>query len=147
MDPCLLLQIADKVGHLSKDPSTQVGCLLLDRARPSIIGVGWNSFPDGVDDTIPERWFRPGKYRFVTHAESNAIAKAAKNGIRLDGAMCVISLFPCTDCAKALIQAGVKKIVTRRPDVDHPKWGADWESATSLLREAGVELFFADGIT
>ncbi len=140
MDATSLLRVARTIGSLSKDRSTKVGCLLLDRAGTGVLSMGWNAFPDGVNDNIPERWQRPSKYCYVTHAEINAIAKAARNGVRLDGATCIITLFPCADCAKALIQSGIRRIVTTRPNVDDPKWGEDWRCASELLKEANVEL-------
>lgn len=138
-----LQQLALSIGNtMSKDPNTKVACLLLDGETSNPLSIGWNSFPDGVDDSKPERWHRPSKYRFVCHAETNAIAKAARNGIRLQGASCIIPIHPCTDCAKALIQAGIKKVMTQRPDFDHVNWGDDWRFAVTLLREAGVAVTY-----
>lgn len=138
-----LQQLAVSIGNMmSRDPHSKVGCLLVDGETSDLLSAGWNSFPAGVDDSLPERWGRPSKYRFVVHAEVNAIAKAARNGIRLQGSTCIVQIHPCTNCAKALTQAGVKKVLTPRPDFDHPTWGADWQFAVDLLKEAGVTVSY-----
>lgn len=96
----------------SKDPSTQVGaCIVSDDNR--ILSTGYNGFPQGCsDDTFP--WNRDAglgetKYNFVVHAELNAILNAG--GKSLVGSRIFVSLFPCHECAKAIIQSGVKEVV------------------------------------
>ena len=96
----------------SKDPSTQVGaCIVSDDNR--ILSTGYNGFPQGCsDDAFP--WNRDAdlgetKYNFVVHAELNAILNAG--GKSLVGSRIFVSLFPCHECAKAIIQSGVKEVV------------------------------------
>ncbi len=95
----------------SKDPSTQVGACIVN-AEKRIVGVGYNGFPMGCnDDELP--WDREGdfletKYPFVCHAELNAILNS--NG-SLRGSTLYVALFPCNECAKAIIQAGITEIV------------------------------------
>lgn len=97
----------------SKDPNTQVGACIVSEDK-KIIGVGYNGFPLGCsDDDLP--WAREGdwlntKYPFVCHAELNAILNS-NNSASLKGATLYVALFPCNECAKAVIQAGIKKIV------------------------------------
>ena len=97
----------------SKDPNTQVGACIVSSDK-KIIGVGYNGFPSGCsDDDLP--WEREGewldtKYPFVCHAELNAILNC-NNASLLKGATLYVALFPCNECAKAVIQAGIKKIV------------------------------------
>ena len=94
----------------SKDPSTQVGCCIVSDAN-IILSTGYNGFPYGCsDDEYP--WAREGedtKYPFVVHAELNAILNS--NGKSLSGAKLYVSLFPCNECAKAIIQSGIREIV------------------------------------
>lgn len=96
----------------SKDPSTQVGACIVD-AENHILSTGYNGFPCGCsDDEFP--WEREGcscetKYPYVVHAELNAILNA--HGNTLSGAKLYVSLFPCNECAKAIIQSGIKEIV------------------------------------
>ena len=96
----------------SKDPNTQVGaCIVDDQNR--ILSTGYNGFPQGCsDDEFP--WAREGaegetKYQFVVHAELNAILNS--RGKNLTGSKLYVGLFPCNECAKAIIQSGVKEVV------------------------------------
>lgn len=97
----------------SKDPSTQVGaCIVSDENK--IMSVGYNGFPRGCsDDEFP--WERAAensndtKYPFVCHAELNAILNAGGQDLR--GARIFVALFPCNECAKAIIQSGIKEVV------------------------------------
>ena len=95
----------------SKDPNTQVGaCIVSDENK--ILSVGYNGMPTGCsDDEIP--WEREGdlldtKYPYVCHAELNAILNS---GSSLRGSRLYVTLFPCNECAKALIQAGIKEVI------------------------------------
>ena len=95
----------------SKDPNTQVGaCIVNDRNR--IMSVGYNGFPSGCDDDeFP--WEREGsafntKYAYVCHAELNAILNASGD---LRGCKVYVALFPCNECAKALIQSGISQVI------------------------------------
>ena len=96
----------------SKDPNTQVGACIVN-SEHRIVGVGYNGFPAGCgDDALP--WDREGeyldtKYPFVVHAELNAILNY--RGGSLEGAKLYVSLFPCNECAKAIIQSGIKTVI------------------------------------
>ncbi len=104
--------VAALAGMRSKDPNTQVGaCIVSDENK--ILSMGYNGFPRGCqDDEFP--WEREGdmletKYAFVTHSELNAILNY--RGGSLEGTKLYVSLFPCNECAKAIIQAGIKTVV------------------------------------
>ena len=104
--------IAILSSYRSKDPSTQVGaCIVNDRNK--IMSVGYNGFPIGCsDDQFP--WEREGdaydtKYPYVCHAELNAILNNA--GANLSGCRIYVALFPCNECAKAIIQSGIREVV------------------------------------
>ncbi|MBQ7225084.1 MAG: dCMP deaminase family protein [Clostridia bacterium] len=96
----------------SKDPNTQVGACIVDNEN-RILSTGYNGFPSGCsDDEFP--WERQGsfcdtKYPFVVHAELNAILNA--RGKNLTGAKIFVALFPCNECAKAIIQSGIKEVI------------------------------------
>ena len=102
--------VAKLAAHRSKDPSTQVGACIVSQDN-IIISTGYNGMPKGCsDDEFP--WDREGeqtKYPFVVHAELNAILNA--NGRDLRGSRVYVALFPCNECAKAIIQSGVKEVV------------------------------------
>ncbi len=97
----------------SKDPNTQVGACIVN-AKKRIIGIGYNGFPTGCsDDELP--WDRQGdflntKYPYVCHAEMNAITNSS-NKPDLDGASLYVSLFPCNECAKLMVQVGIREVV------------------------------------
>ena len=96
----------------SKDPSTQVGACIVDGDN-KVVGIGYNGFPIGCsDDNLP--WERQAenqnqtKYPYVVHAEANAILNSTKD---LHGARIYVDLFPCNECAKLIIQSGIKEVV------------------------------------
>lgn len=122
----------------SKDPNTQVGACIVNQDR-KIVGTGYNGFPIGCsDDELP--WGREGnplqtKYPFVCHAELNAILNSISRDLR-DCTLYVV-MFPCNECAKAIIQSGIKEIIYRDnkyPDSDSVK------ASTMMLRQAGVKV-------
>ena len=102
--------IALLASQRSKDPNTQVGCCIVDDNNV-ILTTGYNGFPKGCsDDEFP--WDREGentKYHFVVHAELNAILNAS--GKDLHGAKLYVAIFPCNECAKAIIQSGIREIL------------------------------------
>ena len=121
----------------SKDPSTQVGAVIVD-AEHKVVGIGYNGLPIGCsDDEFP--WDREGgmletKYAFVVHAELNAILNSTRD---LHGCTLYVSLFPCNECAKAIIQSGIRRIVYE----DDKYAEADNVIASKrMLNAAGVEL-------
>ncbi len=104
--------VAKLSGQRSKDPNTQVGSCIVS-ANNKILSMGYNGLPIGCsDDEFP--WAREGdeldtKYLFVTHSELNAILNY--RGGSLDGSKLYVTLFPCNECAKAIIQAGIRTVV------------------------------------
>lgn len=123
----------------SKDPNTQVGaCIVNDDNR--IVSVGYNGFPRGCSDEVFP-WERKAdnqndtKYPFVCHAELNAILNS--NGIGVKGSRIYVALFPCNECAKAIIQAGIKEIIyisDKYADTDNNR------ASRRMLAAAGVKL-------
>ena len=96
----------------SKDPSTQVGACIVSNEN-KILSVGYNGMPRNCDDDIYP-WEREGesldtKYMFVCHAELNAILNYSGSNLR--GSKVYVTLFPCNECAKALIQSGVSEVI------------------------------------
>lgn len=121
----------------SKDPSTKVGCIILN-TDGNVISECCNSMPFGIDGEVEERWQRPLKYKFVEHAERNCLYDCCKRGEKTDGATAIITSFCCGDCARGLIQAGIKTIVSPSPDLTHERWGNEWTLAMALLKEANI---------
>lgn len=104
---------AAAVATRSKDPSTQVGCVIVDDDN-SIISTGYNGMPPHMKET-KEIWERPVKYDFVVHAETNAVALAAKSGRSLAGSTVYITHMPCSSCMKLLISSGVRRVICGAP--------------------------------
>jgi dCMP deaminase len=124
----------------SRDPRTKVGCILVSDDRLRIISKDCNNFARGIDDSIEARW--AAKYKYVVHAEIDAITDAARRGVATQDAICIQTLFPCANCCLALIQVGISSLVTREPNLGDLKWGQEWCLAQSMLKEAGVDIIF-----
>jgi dCMP deaminase len=144
------ISMANLVKQKSKDPSTQVGVVVVGRDR-EIISTGFNGFPRGVNDDFEERWERPEKYEWVSHAEENAVLQAARLGISLQGATMVFDFepFPCARCANAIIQSGIKYLVGVNKKFEgkgnnNSGWGKSCEIAVQKLIEAGVTIIIVD---
>jgi dCMP deaminase len=107
------MAVAQLSAQRSKDPNSQIGACIVN-TRKRIIGIGYNGFPSGCSDDELS-WGREGafldtKYPYVCHAEMNAIANAS-NKPELEGATIYVSLFPCNECAKLVVQVGIQEIV------------------------------------
>lgn len=104
------LNICQAVAMRSKDPNTQIGCVVVGPAH-EIRTTGYNSFPRGIRDDVPERLARPAKYLWIEHAERNAICNAARAGTPTEGCTVYVEIMPCMDCARAIVQAGIRNVV------------------------------------
>ena len=107
------LSICKVVASRSKDPNTQIGCVIVGPAH-EIRTTGYNSFPRGIKDDVPGRLERPAKYLWIEHAERNAICNAARCGTPLEGCTIYVEIMPCMDCARAIVQAGIREVVVSR---------------------------------
>ncbi len=123
-------------GMRSKDPHTQVGACIVSQDN-KILSMGYNGFPNGVsDDEFP--WNRDGdplenKYFYTTHSELNAILNY--RGGTLEGSKLYVSLFPCNECAKAIIQSGIREIIY---DSDKYSLAPSTIASKRMLDAAGV---------
>ena len=134
--------LAEEIGSWSKDPSTSVGAIAVDPVRRKILATGYNGFPRGIADT-PERLNnRDEKYKLIVHGEMNCIYNAALNGTSLDGAdMYVHGLPVCSDCAKGIIQIGIKRVFTCYPESIADRWRESAQLTSDMFQEAGVEYY------
>lgn len=132
------LAIAESVAKWSKDPSTKVGAVVIG-SKGQILSQGFNGFPRGIDDR-PERYNnKETKYELVVHAEMNAIYNATYNGVSLDGStMFVSGLLVCHECAKAIIQVGVTRVVAQCEEIK-PNWQNSIDITKGLFEEASIE--------
>ncbi len=139
------LELTALIASWSKDRSTQVGSVIIGGGN-QILTTGYNGFPRGVNDNIDSRYERPVKYRYTEHAERNAIYNAARYGIRLAGTTIYTPYYPCTDCARGIIQAGITTVVIPEMlDGDKQedllsRWGDDFMISRVMLLEAGVDI-------
>lgn len=135
------LRSAYRLARSSPDPSTQNAAILLDPVSLELVSTGFNAFPEGVQYS-DERWERPAKYDFIEHAERNSIFRAAKRGLQTGGTIMVCPWAACSDCARAIVCAGVKKLVRHKDASDRSpeRWIESIKVADTILHEGGVEI-------
>jgi len=125
------VEIADVVRTKSKDKHTKVGAIIVGEDN-EIVSTGYNSFPRGLNDNLSERFERPEKYYWMSHAEENAIVNAARIGVSTKNCkMFIVGGFPCTSCARKIINAGIKEIYVPSPSKDELKNKQKWDEETS----------------
>ena len=125
----------------SKDPNTQVGACVVDQDN-KVVTIGYNGMPRGINDSLVpwarEGGFKETKYAYVVHAELNAILNSPRS---LKDCTLYVSLFPCNECAKAIIQSGIKKVVYESDKYN----GTDGNIVSKkMLTLAGIELVKLD---
>jgi dCMP deaminase len=130
-------ELALHVASWSKDKSTKVGAIIVDDDR-NPLAIGYNGFPRKCRDDVEERYERPLKYKWTEHAERNAIYTAARNGVRIEGATMYLFWFPCVDCARGIIQSGIREIYCDEPNFQDERWGEDFKISDQMFKEAGI---------
>ena len=139
------MEVADLVATWSKDTSTKVGAIVVGPDR-EIRSTGYNGIVRGVSDEIPERLERPTKYDFTEHAERNAVYNACLIGASLKGCVIYVTAMPCPDCARAIIQSGIKMVVTRKVKIDENSPVGTWRDklvySEQMFTEAGIECLY-----
>ena len=134
------MKMAEVSKTKSKDRSTQVGAVVVGDGN-SVLSIGYNGFPRGVDDDVESRHERPAKYLYSEHAERNAIYSAARNGVRLLGSTMYVTCggVPCADCSRAIIQAGISKVIVMEGKFEGKgSWDESCAAGKEMLEEAGV---------
>ena len=134
------MAIAETVAQLSKDSSTKVGAIILGQGGTEIRSLGYNGAPRGsTADTDGRCQTRPEKYFWVSHAEQNAIVNAARVGTPLAGGIMLVTHPPCMDCARAIVQAGIKEVYWLAPTSDFlERWREHLARVLKLFAECGV---------
>lgn len=132
------------VAKKSKDPSSKLGAVLVKDNR--VIGSGYNGFPIGVNDLLERYNNRELKYKFVVHAEHNAILSCARFGISSMGSVLYTQGIPCQECTKAIVQGGIEKVIIHKqwPDMKHSKWQESVEISKQMLKETEIQLEILD---
>lgn len=134
------LEDATRAAGRSRDPSTKVGCIIVDDLN-RVVSTGYNGFPRGVKDD--ERLNnRDIKYKIILHAEENAVLNAERS---VRGFTAYASVSPCAKCTAILIQVGIKRIVTKTPSKDIAvRYKESFDLAKDIMKEAGVEFVVID---
>lgn len=133
-----LMDLAAQAALKSPNRVRQVGAAILTCDGGEAIAA-CNTFPKGVADL---EWRHEGDGRFVwmEHAERNAIFAAARVGRALAGATLATTFFPCIDCARAIVQSGIVRLLSPEPALDDPIWGASFVRSRVIIEEGGVEM-------
>lgn len=133
------MRLAQEMSARSKDTSTKVGAVVISPTG-EVLSSGYNGFPRGVNDNVPTRQVRPTKYDFVVHAEVNALLNAGRSGTKVSGGILYVTMPPCTNCAGAVIQAGINEVIYLEPDVQKqiPGWRDKLQYSFEMFDEAGI---------
>ena len=139
------LRLAAEVATWSKDPNTQVGAVVVG-SKGQILSQGYNGFPRGISDSNKRLTDRDVKLSLIVHAEMNAIFNATYSGVSLDGSTIFIHGLPaCSECAKGIIQVGIRKVVVSKQCIEaRPHWNDSWNKSKAMFAEAGVAIFVID---
>lgn len=131
------LDLAKEISSWSKDPSTKVGAVAIGN-KGHVLSQGYNGFPRGIEDNEEILLNREAKYKLMVHAEQNCIYNATYNGISLkNSSLYVYGLQICNECAKAIIQVGISRVVMDKQQQED-RWKESMESAQKLFKESGV---------
>tara|TARA_A100001515_G_scaffold139535_1_gene134297 strand:- start:838 stop:1281 length:444 start_codon:yes stop_codon:yes gene_type:complete len=134
------MELARQVASWSKDPSTQCGAVIIGKDG-QVISQGYNGFPRIMRDDDAFYEDRPTKYKRIIHAEMNAIYNAALNGVSpKDATIYIHGLQCCHECAKAIIQCGIQKVVMLKSD--NERWSESCSEARSYFEEVCMEVIY-----
>tara|TARA_R110002167_G_scaffold280433_1_gene486032 strand:+ start:641 stop:1078 length:438 start_codon:yes stop_codon:yes gene_type:complete len=130
------LEMAELISTWSKDPSTKVGSVIVDEER-RVLSMGYNGFPRGVDDDWKRYQDKDSKRMLVVHAELNAILTARH---AFGASTLYVTAPPCCECAKAIIQAGIIRVVWSISDGLSVHWAESCAAARTMFDESGVDV-------
>lgn len=132
------LNLAKEVSTWSKDPSRKIGAVAVGD-KGQILAQGYNGFPRGISDSDERYNDRSVKYKYVVHAELNVIYNATFNGVSLDRAKLFVYGLPvCSECAKGIIQVGIKSVVMRTDEKIPDNWNDSYHDSSSMFDETGI---------
>lgn len=130
------------IASKSKDANTHCASIIVGEDN-EIRSTGYNSFPRGLRDDLPERQERPEKYFWIEHGERNAIYNAARCGTALKGCKIYVTGIPCMDCARAIIQSGIVEVIVdnsaENPFNKNGRWTEQMKKTLQMFEECGVK--------
>lgn len=148
----LFMSMAMLFSMRSPDTSTRVGCVVADQDN-NVVSLGYNGWPRGVKsfETDDIRFQKPEKRMWMEHAERNAIYNACRNGTPLNDCKLYVTLFPCTDCVRGIVQVGIQRVIYHGQSTQLMKnmknmkqnlqqWNTSYEVSMRMFSEAGVEV-------
>ena len=134
--------LCDHVASWSEDPHFHVGCVVVAPTGNVIRALGYNGLPRGVAAEDDHRFDRESgeKFYWFEHAERNAIYNAARTGTPVDRCTIYINRFPCSDCARAIIQSGITRVVCPKKPARDGKLDHSFDVSETMLTEARIDL-------
>ena len=133
------ISLAKEIASWSKDPRTKVGAVVVGK-EGQILSQGYNGFPRGIEDNPERLENREVKLKYVVHAEMNCIYNASLSGMSLkDSDLFVYGLPVCSECAKGVIQVGVKRVFMCYPGEIDDKWRDSFSTTQEMFFESGIE--------
>jgi dCMP deaminase len=137
------MRIAKEIATWSKDPSSQIGAVIVNDDR-RILSTGYNGFPRGIADTEERLNDKDQKYPRIVHAELNALLGCLYNGVSVkDATLYVYGLPVCSDCTKSVIQSGIKRVVINTRALDNERWYKVWqEMSEPMFKEAQISITY-----
>lgn len=138
------LSLAKEISTWSKDPSRKIGAVAVG-TKGEILAQGYNGFPRGIFDGAQRLNDRETKYKYVVHAEMNVIYNATFNGVSLDGAdLYVYGLPVCSECAKGIIQVGIRRVYIQTPEDIPDTWQESFKLTCKMFKEAGISVLIEE---
>ena len=132
------IELAKKFASWSKDPSVKVGAVAIG-SKGQVLSQGYNGFPKQFNDSLDIYKTSKLKKKYIIHAEMNCIYHATLNGISLEGStLFVYGLEVCHECAKGIIQVGIKEVVTYSPNLPKNKWLESFKTSEELLAKSNI---------
>lgn len=142
----LFMSVAMMFSMRSPDTSTRVGCVIVD-PHNTMMSMGYNGWPRGIQafENDDSRFQRPEKYMWFEHAERNAIYNACRNGTPLNNCSAYVTLLPCADCTRAIIQVGINKVIYDEASTEIMRskvstWEESHKVSMQMFSEAGIEI-------
>ena len=140
-----MFALADTIAEWSRNRGTHVGAVLFAGKGDTVMATAVNKLPFGMDEDRPELHVSGTLKGLVwEHAERGTIFAAARHGIKTHGLGMAVNWYPCAECARAIVEAGITELIANEPDWANEKWNASWLAAKDILESGKVRVTFVD---